>query len=378
ADLAAQRPADVARLRAALDGFGFEAPAAKEVELDPAVREQLAALGYVDGGSVRRDGPAPDPKDRKELVALSQRADRQIQLQETTSAIATLKQLIRDNPEIMEFRNRLASLLSREKRFDEARAVMEEALRVDPTNPNLRLAHAGMLAQEGKLAEAAAVYRTIAQDQPYTPRIRVMAVQALRQGGKVDEALQLGQDYLLVHPDDQALAGAVGVLLIEKGEALQAYPLLELGAQAAKPEMDVAWMLGARAVAEGDLDGALALYLKELTNHPYNLKAAAACARLALKLGRWPEQLDAADKFLAVKQDDAEMWHLRVLALFNLERYAEAREAVDRALKLDPENPDLMLMDANLLAKEGKMDEGRARFAQAQEALRRREAAPGR
>jgi arylsulfatase A-like enzyme/Flp pilus assembly protein TadD len=373
-DLASQRAADVARLQGLLDGFGFAEPTKKEADIDPSVREQLAQLGYVDGGGVENEGPRPDPKDRKELIALSQKADRQIQLQEITGAIATLKQLIRENPQIMEFRNRLASLLTKEKRLDEARAVMEEALKIDPDNPSLRLAHAGMLAQAGKLDEAVAVYRVIAEEQPFTPRIRAMVVHAIRQSNKLDEAIAAGQEYRLKYPDDQALAGILGVLLVERGRPQEAYPLLELGVQAAKPEMDVAWLLGARAVTEGDLEGALRLYGQELEVHPYNLKAAAARARVALKLGRWAEQLDSAEKMLAGKPDDAEMWHLSVLALFNLERYADARAALEKGLKVDPGYPELLLMDANLLAKEGRMEEGKKRFAEAQAALQARAA----
>jgi tetratricopeptide (TPR) repeat protein len=51
--------------------------------------------------------------------------------------------------------------------------------------------------------------------------------------------------------------------------------------------------------------------------------------------------------------------------LFNLGDFAGARRTLDTALSLDPGDPDTVLLDANLLAKEGKKEAGAARFEEA-------------
>jgi hypothetical protein len=51
--------------------------------------------------------------------------------------------------------------------------------------------------------------------------------------------------------------------------------------------------------------------------------------------------------------------------VFNLKDYATARTLVDGALKAAPDNPDVLLLHANLLAKEGKREEGAAVFERA-------------
>ena len=50
---------------------------------------------------------------------------------------------------------------------------------------------------------------------------------------------------------------------------------------------------------------------------------------------------------------------------FNLKDYATARTTLDKALALAPEDPQVLLLHANLLAKEGKRDEGYAVFQRA-------------
>ena len=62
------------------------------------------------------------------------------------------------------------------------------------------------------------------------------------------------------------------------------------------------------------------------------------------------------------------------LAQFNLLKFDLAREAVAKGLAADPKNPDLVLMDANLIAKSGRKDEGLARFEEAKRLLAARQA----
>ena len=58
-------------------------------------------------------------------------------------------------------------------------------------------------------------------------------------------------------------------------------------------------------------------------------------------------------------------WHDHAQALFNLRRYEAARTSLDEGLRRGPEVPALVLLDANLLAKEGQRERGQARFDEA-------------
>jgi Tfp pilus assembly protein PilF len=127
----------------------------------------------------------------------------------------------------------------------------------------------------------------------------------------------------------------------------------------------VAWWAGRVAAREGQVQIARKLYERELEHHPRTVGAALDLVTLLAE-----EQDYAAERALA--KDLAErmpteprLWHAWAQSAFNLGELAEARGALDQALERFPKNPELVLLDANLLAKEGKRDEGRRRFDEA-------------
>jgi tetratricopeptide (TPR) repeat protein len=375
-DVAASHAAEVADLKAALTAFGFQAPDSGTENLDPGVRAQLEALGYA--SSDRQpvaEGPPPDPKDHTQLVIDIQRVERKTLLGEVAQATALLEDLIRRYPNVIEFRSRLASTYARQKRFEDARRVIEEALKIDPKSTALRSSLAAHLASTGKFDEASRIFQQLAEEVPYMPRIRAMAVTALNQAAKGDLALRLGENYLLDYPDDVPLLGVVGVLLVASNQTERGMAMIRRGATADVPEADVLYALAAEALSQRDLGGASELLAREVEHHDGNVKAWFALARVSMHQARWDEQLRAASRAIELYEREPEMHYLKVLALFNLQRYPEARAAVDAGLKIDALHPDLLLMDANLLAKEGKREQGQARFEEAQAALKLRKEA---
>ncbi len=150
---------------------------------------------------------------------------------------------------------------------------------------------------------------------------------------------------------------------------MEAEALLREGAGAGVIEPDVAYLLAAKALGEGDVDGGLKWLDVELRAHPGHLRARQAAVRALASLGRWAEVAASARAGMDHAPGDADLAHFRTLALFNLGRLLEAREAVDAGLAAHPAHPHLMLMDANLLAAEGRREAGEARFQEAQAAL---------
>jgi tetratricopeptide (TPR) repeat protein len=371
-DVASSFGDEVTRLRSALAGWRMPPPG-QTSSADPEAIAALEALGYVQGAvDISATASATDPKDARPLIELSQRAERAQVTRDLPSAKDALRELVAAYPTVVEFHNRLGQVLTALGDHEGAARELDAALALAPDNPQLQSARAARLARAGQLLEAAEMWRTIATQAPYTPHVRTLCLRAWMQAGQVDRARAWGEAWLLEHSDDLGLSALVGQLRVDDGDLLGGYLLLEAAWAAEPPELNVGWYLAARALGQGDLDGADAFLRRELSAHPENLRAWVGMARLCQRRGDWVGQGDAARKAVAGLPKDPDVWHLLVLALFNQGRFAEAREALDAGLQVDAMSPDLLLMDANLLVKEGKPDLGRERFEAASRALQAR------
>ncbi len=365
-DEAAAHPDVVARLRAVLDGLAFEAP--DRAASASASTAMLGALGYVEGTvDLAAASTFPDPKDRADLLAAAVGAERRQRDGDVAGAIALLEPAVARWPEVFELRSRLALALERLGRGDEAKVHLDAALRLDPGNPQLRVTSGVALAREGRSEDALRVFLDVEQAQPWTPRVRALAVYAMQALGRHADARAQAEAWWTSHPDDLALAGVLGGLRVEAGDP-SGWPLLELGVTATVPEPNVHWHLGVRAAAESRLEEAVAHLEREVADHPTSTGAWAVLARLSAQRQDWRRQVDAAARALAGTPKDASLWHLLVLGRFNLGDDAGAREALAAGLAVDPLEPDLLLMEANLRAKAGDREGGQRAFEAAERA----------
>ena len=371
-NLADARPDEVERLRKLRLGFGFEVPGV-ESGLPSDVAEQLAALGYIEGG-FGADGTVPtiDPKDRIDLIKLSQVAERERLLGRPAEERVALADLVQQFPEILEFRVRYVAALYAAGLRDEAWAETKLGLETAPDNISLRLSHATQLANRGRHAEAATVFGKLAVDKPDLPRIRTMTVAALMQAGETDAALEIANGFLMEHPEDLSLSGMMGVWYLEHKNIPAAVPLLEKGIEADDPEYSVRFYAAARARQEGSLVEAAELLASELDAHPLHERARRAAIQMAHDTGDWP--LVASHTAFLLERDDSDPYlhYMLILSTFNQGDVAGARAAVDIALVDHSEHPWVLLMEANVLAKEGNMELGKTRFEAAQRALMQR------
>lgn len=367
-DLAGKIPPErLAELQAALAAFGF-APPGDAPQVDPESAMQLAALGYVEG---RLDPSAiatlPDPKDHLKLVRRAQTSERHLLVGDVKKGTEILEELVKEYPKVVELKNRLAMAYGRMNRNEDARRLIDECILLDPDNLLLQVSKGTYLANAGKYDEAAVIFRKAAEALPYAPRLRAMAVAALRDGKHQQEALDLGLLWLEDHPDDSSLAGLVGVMLIGARQPDRAMPWIEVGARGQHPEYDVSFFHAAALLARGDLEGARRSLAREVEFYPGNLKAGFSLANVLGMSKDYEAQVKELERLLQRAPKNAELHYKKTLALFNLKRYDQARAAVDAGLALAPEHPQLVLMDANLLAKEGKREVGAQRFALAQQ-----------
>jgi cytochrome c-type biogenesis protein CcmH/NrfG len=94
------------------------------------------------------------PDDERRLAQAHREVASLVAEKEYPAAIAKLRPLVRNHPEIGVLQYQLGTLLSRAGRFDQADVAFRAASRLDPDSPSIALAHARMLLDAGRLDAA--------------------------------------------------------------------------------------------------------------------------------------------------------------------------------------------------------------------------------
>lgn len=382
-DLASARPADVARLQQALADWKFPGPEAATGE-DAALAAQLASLGYVEGGfGGDTTGPLPDPKDRSELFAKLDEAEQRRKQGDRAGAEALFAELSATYAEVREFRSRRASLLVELGRIAEAEPIVDGVLADDPDSLGMNFAKATILRERGEPAEAAARFEKVAAAAPWFARARAMAVAArLDDADEPDGGPALVDRYAREFPQDVGPVGVYALWLWQNGKLEEARPKLQAALRGERPERGVAFALASLERGRGNVEGARELLQREIAAWPDHREARYAWMRESADMRAWDEVVAQSDVLIALDtfaplpgaRAGADVWHARAQALFNLARYADAREALDAAFKRFPDDSDLWMLEANLRKKEGHDADALVAFERAK-ALRAKETA---
>ena len=112
-----------------------------------------------------------------------------------------------------------------------------------------------------------------------------------------------------------------------------------------------------------------------MENYPRSLRAAQALVTAKDSAKDYQGILEVSSASLVHHPENLQLLHAKTQALFNLKEYAVCRTELDLALLKHPESAALILLDANLLSKEGKDGEGAKRFEEAKTAKAKEDAA---
>ncbi len=365
-NLAKQQPDRVVALRKRLVASGLP-PAPL-----PRPDDESIAYGDVAGwfsGDLGAGLPAASGAAR--WLAASQDAERLRASGDNVGSANVLGRLSKDHPDVVEFRVRWAEALFASDDVAAAEPVMDDVLQVEPRNPWMRAAKANLLARRGRLGDAATIYRQLAEELPYAAEFRMLAVAALLASDDTEAAgLALADTLVKAHPDDAAVAGVLGVHHYTKDKFELAIPLLVASSKAELPPPQVCFALASLERGRGRAHEALALLIREFDLYPAERDVGLALLQEANEQRDWARTAKTAERLVALNPGDAAVWHARAQAWFNAGDLGAAREALDAGRALHPDSPDLWMLDANLLVKEGHPDAAQASFERAT-ALRR-------
>ncbi len=373
-NLAAERPDDVARLQKLLDGMNAKPPSAKGTTLDADTLSQLAALGYVSGGGDEDIDPLtlPDPKDYQPLLAGVSKLEHGAEGRSPEELLAELDRLIALKPDTFELRMRKLPVLAKLNRRDEARAFAEETATIFPTRARVWVTLASMALREGDLESGLAYARRGVEAEPTEGAAHEAVVEALFRLNRPDEALAESAAALKVDPKNYGVAALLGQHYLKKQDFKNAESNLRLAVSAPSPRRGARYQLALLALGADVRSDAYDLLEAEVREYPGYQVARRILSKMYADDQRWAEQQQHIAFLARANPNDGMIARGLAQCLFNLKDYAGARAVLDNVLLLSPEDPDVLLLHANLLAKEGLREEGMKVLAQANAANEKR------
>ena len=233
-DLSLGSTAVTGTLAAQLDAFRQKTSSSREVPasiVDPEAQEKLAALGYVASsgnvsGSLGKDSGA-DPKDKIEIVSLTNQANFLMEDQRYQEAVPVLQRLIAREPEASRPYVQLGQCLILLKDFPKA---VPELRKIVAARPDLTVSHfqlgMALLASEDVAGAVPELEIAVARD-PRWERARLMLATAYLQTDRVPDAVKQCEKVLEFDPNHYPTNLLLGRILLLSGDAEAALPKLE-------------------------------------------------------------------------------------------------------------------------------------------------------
>jgi tetratricopeptide (TPR) repeat protein len=236
---------------------------------------------------------------------------------------------------------------------EQARTHLEEAVKLDPENNNAHY-HLGVVeVQLHQWKDAVDHLQKSIELQIPLPEAHFELAKALRGVGQADRAAEEMKTYQQLkkaHESTQAAEAAIALAdkNLESGKTDEAIAKYREAIESQPNDALSRYKLSVALRKAGDTDGERTALEEAIKLDP---KLAAAHNELGFLLARAGEAGGAVEHFrLAVQSAPAwtEAWVNLAAELAVLSRFSEAREAVSRALALDPENADARALSDQL------------------------------
>lgn len=366
-NLALQKPEEVARLQKVLADKQAAPPGAPGPAMDADTVAQLAALGYIsgDGFSGVDIETLPDPKGYVDFLNKINHIELALKKKSPDEGLAFLDELIAMRPEAFELRMRRINLLARLKRTEEIRPAFEQLTKEFPDKARPWVTLAGMALHDNNVEGALEMAEKAVGIEPGNAPAQEAVVEALFRLKRAPEAVTRATAWMKENPANFGVAALLGQHYLGAKDLAQAEIYLRIAVQGPNPRRAVRGDLAILALAGGFREDAYTLLEGEVKDYPGNVLARRLLARMYGDDARWLDEKLQLQALLAPRPKDVMTLVSLAQAEFNLQDYAASRVTLNKALALAPEEPQVLLLHANLLAKEGKRDEGYVVFQKA-------------
>jgi arylsulfatase A-like enzyme/Tfp pilus assembly protein PilF len=318
-------------------------PKSEAVEIDPDAKARLAALGYVGsfvasvGDDASRAGLA-DPKDKVHLFnRITEARDLGKNDAELDAAMGMLKEVLKEDPKVIDAWFTLGNMAGRRGRHEEAITHYKRALalKADDEEAVINMAHA--YRKLGRDDDALVGFRRFLELDPKNAQVHYEIAQIMIDRAEYVTAAAELEAALAVEPKMAAARNALGVVALNQGNLPSAEAQIRQALEM-KPDVRLAhFNLALLAEKRNDPATAQAEYGKELELHPNNFKAAFNLGRLYEAQRRPAEQEAAYRKAIEANPDFGEgYFYLAKLLLDQGRRFDEAVTLARKGLEVAP------------------------------------------
>jgi tetratricopeptide (TPR) repeat protein len=314
------------------------------------------------------------------------------------AAVETLTNLLDDQPQFFRGRVQLAELYEHQRRWPQAADAWAKAQALNQRNPEVAARRGSALLNAGRPGEARDVLSAALKVAPNDIRMSFLLAQAQRAAGDLDGAEATARSLQAAHPDDVRVMYLLGQLLEARGRHQEIVDLLkpeiarQKAAKAKGPQ--IAMLLGSEGLALQQLhryDEALAAFKEGIDLAPDEpvryvllIQGYSAAARhkdaldtaekarvkfpqdttvlyqLGAALDRAGRQPESEKVFRdVIARDPLDAGALNYLGYMLAEHGSSLDEAValiQRALKIEPENPSFLDSLGWTYVQQGKLD----------------------
>ncbi|MCK6528679.1 sulfatase-like hydrolase/transferase [Myxococcota bacterium] len=375
-------PGEVESLRRDLDALiarfgGIRSGISEKVEADSELGERLAALGYVaTAAAVEPGAELPDPRQNIGVLRRLQESQAAMREERFDDAIRVLEQVLADAPELLDTRSVLAQAYMKAGQHARALPVVEEGIRrarkAGADNATLHTLRGFLLQRLQRRDEAIAELDIAVTMDPRQAQAWSVLVELFAEKGDMSRAKALAERALASGADSAQIRGVLGAAMAMEGQLDEAEKML-LSALEKRPDLQWAhYHLGTVALKRNEPEKAEERFLEEVRLYPDSPRPRMALASMYARVKAWDQQLEQLEAALPHQRPDADVWHALAQARFNATRIPEADQAIAECLKLDADHPACHMLRANVLARQGRREEGRRAADLANELARER------
>ena len=292
----------IARLREMEKSFDHAQAQQPSADVDPEVRQRLAALGYVGSFVASANDPRTsraDPKDKFDLFnLLGEARDLAPEKGSFAAVTAILRRVLKADPDVIDAWFSLGNAYFKERRFQEAIGYFKKALELKPDYDLAVINIAAAYRQLGDDDAALAGFEHYLTIDPKDAYVRYQMGEIFLDRNDLSRAESLFREALEMDSHVAAAKNALGAIAFRRGDIATA-KRLATEALAMRADVRLAhYNLALVAEAQGDLATAEREYLEELESHPEAFKAAFNLSRVYARIGEPGLEIDALKQAL--------------------------------------------------------------------------------